>query len=48
MYLVSQGTCRLFHCNNKHIAMHDIFLKTKEYPAQALGITTPLLMHLAP
>jgi hypothetical protein len=32
--------CRLFHCNTKHLAMHEVFQKTKEYPAQALGITT--------
>jgi hypothetical protein len=43
-----QGTCRLFPCNTKRLAMHEVFQKTKEYPTQALGITTPLLMHLAP
>jgi hypothetical protein len=33
---------------HKTLNMHDVFQKTKEYPTQALGITTPLLMHLAP
>jgi hypothetical protein len=32
----------------KTLGLYEVFQKTKEHPAQALGITTPVLMRLAP